>query len=173
VANFVHIADERDKASIERNGLKLVKAYAGFKETEIFKRGVFALPVIENFIVSHQWLRELKRGGFNTAIGVYFKIPDTERVWAGLYNQPKQQITAAEAVCQLRTSQAMGFEVVIPRTIKASEIRYTRVLPQTLGWRYFPDAKGKPPFCGCSYCQRGNIKSRRIRERYESELMSK
>jgi hypothetical protein len=64
----------------------------------------------------------------------------------------------------------LGFEVIIPRSIKASEIKYLRILPQTLGWRYFPEAKGKPPFCGCSYCQRGNIKSLRIRERYDKAM---
>jgi hypothetical protein len=167
VATFVHIADERDARSIERNGLKLPKASYKLRENDVFKFGVFALPVIENFVVSHQWLRELKRARFNTAVGVYFKIPDTETVWAGRYNQEKKRITAAEAVAQLRRSEGMGFEVIIPRSIKVSEIKYLRTLPQTIGWRYFPEAKGKPPFCGCRYCQRGNIKSRRIRENYD------
>lgn len=170
MATFVHIADERDARSIERNGLKLSRVNPKFAETDVFRHGVFALPVIENFVVSHQWLRELKRRGFSTAIGVYFKIPDTELVWAGRYNQAKKQITAAEAVAQLRASEAMGFEVIIPRSIRATEIKYLRTLPQTLGWRYFPEAKGKPPFCGCAYCQRGNIKSWRIRERYDKAM---
>lgn len=168
MATFIHIADEKNTRSIARNGLKLPKANSHFNETEIRKHGVFALPLIENFVVSHQWLRELKRNGFTTAVGVYFKISDTEQVWAGHYNQVKTQMTAVAAFAQLRENQTLGFEVVIPRSIKASEISYIRTLPQILGWRYFPDAKGKPPFCGCSYCQRGNIKSRRIRERYDN-----
>jgi hypothetical protein len=158
MASFVHIADERHAASIRGNGLKLAKQAVA----------VFALPVIENFVISHQWLRELKRTGFNAAVGVYFKIPDSELVLAGKYSQEKKPMTAAQAVAELRANETMGFEVLIPRSIKATDIKYIRTLPQTLGWRYFPEAKGKPPFCGCSYCQRGNIKSRKIKARYDS-----
>jgi hypothetical protein len=50
---------------------------------------------------------------------------------------------AQEAVAQLRASEEMGFKVVMPRIIKAAEIKYIRILPQTPGWRYFPDTKGK------------------------------
>lgn len=53
VATFVHITDERDARSIERNGLKLPKVSTNFTETDLFKHGVFTLPVIENFVVSH------------------------------------------------------------------------------------------------------------------------
>lgn len=40
---------------------------------------------------------------------------------------------------------------------------------QLVGWRYFPEAHGKPPFCGCACCQRGLIKNRKIREKYRTE----
>lgn len=159
MATFVHIADEKHAKSIARTGLKLAK-----KQPDT--QGVFAMPVIENFLITHQWLRELKRTGFKTAVGVYFKLPDNEPVWIGRYNQEKTLTTAAHAVAVLRNTQALGFETLIPRSIKPSEIKIIRALPQTLGWRYFPEAKGKPPFCGCDYCQRGQIKSRRIKEHY-------
>lgn len=165
MAIFVHIADERHTHSIKKNGLHLSSMYT--VSSEIESRGIFAMPVVENFVVTHQWVRELKRQGFRTAVGVYFRISDAEHVWAGQYNQPKISITAAESVATLRQSNQLGFEVVIPRSIQPSEIKYIRHLPQMIGWRYYPDAKGKPPFCGCSYCQRGRIKSRQIRERYE------
>lgn len=166
MATFVHIADEKHAKSIARTGLTLAK-----KQSE--QQGVFAMPVIENFLISHQWLRELKRTGFKTAIGVYFKLSDDEPVWMGYYNQQKTLTTAANAVAILRQTQALGFEVLIPKNIKPSEIKSIRPLPQTLGWRYFPEAKGKPPFCGCDYCQRGQIKSRRIKEMYlKNQLQS-
>ena len=167
MTTFVHVADERNTKAIERGGLLLPRKRKGFVESESAKFGIFALPVVENFLVSHQWIRELKRRGFRQAVGVYFRIPDSEQVWAGIYNKPKQQVTASVAAAMLRESEAVGFEVIIPRSIKAAELKYIRAIPQVLGWRYYPEAKGKPPFCGCSYCQRGSIKSRKLQLRYE------
>lgn len=165
--SFVHIADERNAASILRTGLKLRKVPATSFEEER-PVGIFALPVVPNFLLSHQWVRELKRRGYRTAIGVYFKLPASEEVWAGLYNQPKRRMTAAQATSELRGMHEFGFEVIIPRGISPKGIMYTRVLPQNLGWRYFPDAHKRGIFCGCEYCMRGEIRSRRIRERYEA-----
>lgn len=167
MANFIHIADEKNAKSIQRNGLLLPRWKPHFAETEIVRYGIFALPVVSNFMITLQWVRELKRSGFNVAVGVYFRIPDEEAVWAGAYNQPKQLVSAAKATAMLSESDALGFEVIIPRTIKPSEIRHVRAIPQGIGWRYFPQAKGKPPFCGCSYCQRGNIKSKRLQTQYK------
>jgi len=62
--------------------------------------------------------------------------------------------------------------VLVPRRIAVSEIRAIRQVHRVTGWRYFPEAQGKPPFCGCSYCQRGNIKSRKIRDNYQAALKS-
>ena len=162
---FVHIADERHLPSIQRSGLKLPR---GRPQTSGARPvGVFALPITANFVVSHQWVRELKKRGFKVAAGVYFRIPDQEQVWAGVYNQEKLQVTAAEAAGFLAKEQVLGYEVIIPRSILASEIQAVRALPQTLGWRHFPDAHRKGIFCGCKFCMRGEIKSRRIQERYE------
>lgn len=168
MATFVHLTDERYVHSIQKTGLHLPPTSPKYPETEVSKYGIFAMPVVENFVITHQWLRELKRRGFRTAVGIYFKIPDGELVWAGRYNQPKTQLTAAETVAMLRRNNILGFEVIIPRSIQATEIKIIRHLPQTIGWRYYPEAKGKQIFCGCEYCQRGNIKSRRIRENYKN-----
>jgi hypothetical protein len=170
MVTFVHIADSCDVKSIRRNGLKLPKKRVRLSENDCFKYGVFALPVTQNFIISHQWLRKLKRRGFRTAVGIYFRISDSEAVWAGKYNEKKEELTAAKAAQVLMKEEILGYEVVIPRSIKACEIISIRHLPQVLGWRHFPNAHGKPPFCGCSYCQRGNINSRRIRQRYENNV---
>jgi len=164
---FVHIADERDAASINRNGLKLPRSSHPARPA-----GVIALPVISNFAVSHQWVRELKRRGFKVAVGVYFRIPDQQEVLAGLYNQEKAVLTAAQATAYLAKEQVLSYEVIIPRSIRATEIQAVRDLPQGLGWRYFPDSHQKGIFCGCKYCTRGEIKSRRIRERYEERYSS-
>ena len=167
MTTFVHISDERTGRSIERNGLRLPRTRQGFVETATLKHGVFAMPVISNFMITHQWVRELKRRGYRTSVGVYFVVSDDEQVWIGRYNTPKRLVTAAHAARTLRETEELGFEAIIPRSIRSSEIKYVRYISQDVGWRYSPDSKGRTP-CGCPYCIKGDIKSRRIRERYEA-----
>jgi hypothetical protein len=169
VSTFVHIADERDSAAIRRTGLRLPRRLVASSSKQLI--GIFALPVTPNFVVTHQWVREIKKRGFRVAVGVYFRIPDNEPVWAGRYNEQKAQMTAAQAAAVLARDELLGFEVIVPRSIQASEIHAVRQLPQGLGWRHFPDAHRKGIFCGCEYCQRGQIKSRKIRERYEQDAL--
>lgn len=161
---FVHVADDRDAAAIRRSGLTLPRG-RGMRD-----EGVFAMPVISDFQVTHQWVRELKRSGFNTAVGVYFRIPDDTSVLAGPYNEGKQVVTASEAAALLQRSRLLGFETLIPHPIEARAIHAIRMLPQTVGWRYFPGAHERGIFCGCTYCQRGSFKSRKIRQAYEAEF---
>lgn len=165
---FVHIADERDAKAIRRNGLALPKNRLREFESKRHKWGVFALPVVEDFMISHQWVRELKRRGHQLAVGIYFRLPDDEPVWAGLFNQDKEPMTAAEAASRLRTQRLLGYEVIVPRSIAASEISAVRPLPH-VGWRFFPESKGNPPRCLCRYCNRGDIKSRRMRGRLDPD----
>ena len=129
--------------------------------------GIFALPVISNFLLTHQWVRELKRQGFRTAVGVYFRVPADEPVLAGLYNEAKVGCSASSAAGRFRSEQLLGFETIIPRSIAPREIHAVRRLPQKLGWRYFPGAHAKGIFCGCEYCMKGEYKSKSIRERWE------
>lgn len=166
---FVHIADARDAGAIRRTGLALPKARLRDAETEQRKHGVFALPVIPNFVVSHQWLRVLKHKGHRTSVGVYFRLPDDEPVWVGQYNEAKRTVTAAEAAAWLRAHETLGFETTIPRAIRAGEITAIRPLPQALGWRYLPGAHQVGIYCRCKFCQRGNIKGRRLWESFERE----
>lgn len=165
MATFVHLAPEKSIRSIRRSGIKPRLAHPDLP------KGVFAMPVTPNFYVSHQWLRELKRSGQRTLEAVYFKIPDDQTVWVGHYNNESIQVTAAEASgIILGHESAEGYEVFIPRKIAAREIHRTRRLPQVLGWRYSPGAKGRKP-CGCPVCQRrGEIKSQRIRRAYEADF---
>jgi hypothetical protein len=50
---LVHIINEDETESVRRSGIKIGK----------YRDGVYAMPVLQNFIVSNQWLRELKRRG--------------------------------------------------------------------------------------------------------------
>ena len=168
MTTFVHIADERDAPSIIRSGLKLPRAAQRLRGTRPV--GVFALPVVPDFVVTHQWVRELKRRGFKVAVGVYFRVPDHEVVWAGRYNQDKRQLSASEAAAELARERTLGYEVILTRSVLRSEIQGVKAIPQVLGWRYFPDSHQLGIFCSCKYCMRGQIKSRALWTRYEASF---
>ncbi|MGV3606249.1 MAG: hypothetical protein ACO1RA_07560 [Planctomycetaceae bacterium] len=160
MAMFVHLTKESNVAKIRRNGIGRMRRSHGD-----VPRGVFATPVVRNFFITHQWLRELKRGRNEMLWGVYFRIHDSEKVYVGHYNQAHQWLTAAEAVAVIDAAEdARGWEVIIPRTIAANEIHRTHSLPQNVGWRYFPQSHGTKP-CACRYCSRGEYGSASLRRR--------
>lgn len=182
---FVHLTSHRNLLSIRRGGI-------GLRKQRFRPRGVYALPVTRNFYVSHQWLRELKRLGGGTIVGVYFRIPDDEVVEVGHFDSAHVAMTAAEAAALLLAAEGRdpvaervrdrewmavragrrlpsspeGYEVIIPRRIEPSEIVRFRALPQVVGWRYFPRANGEPP-CACLCCVSGQYGIRRLLRRVE------
>ena len=156
MASFMHIADKDNEQAIQRNGIKKTKCRSGIT-------GVHAMPIVPNFTTTHQWARELKRWTVRTLICVQFKISDDDIVLIGKYNGDKVEMTAAEAVgAVLDHTDPMGLEVLIPRRIAPKEITRTYLAPRITGWRYYPSAKGKPPFCGCKWCNRGEIRAQRL-----------
>ena len=163
MAQFIHLTDERLLGRIKKAGISMSD-----KRSRV--RCVFATPVLPDFQVSHQWLRELKSKGIKTIGAVQFRLPDDEEVLVGCYNEDHLATTAAQAVKIFREHKTgLGLEVIIKRRIDDKEITRTYVPTQIVGWRHYPDAHGKPPFCGCEYCQRGLIKNRKIREKYKQE----
>lgn len=189
---FVHLTPERNIASIRRQGI-------GLRKQLFHSRGVYAVPVMPNFYVSHQWLRELKRSKGGTIFGVYFRVPDDEPVAIGHYHSQSATMTAAEAVALLYAAEkrdqnneptsdssanavrqghrlpyhAEGFEVIIPRKIERSEIIRVKSLPQVVGWRYYPGANGRYP-CICLCCERGQYGARKLlRQVEEAEVKGK
>src|SRR5215813_706901 len=132
MAMFVHLAPESRVTQIRRKGISRVRAGGSDCRT-----GVFAAPVTRNFYASHQWLRELRPRNAGPLVGIYFRIPDEQRVWVGHYGQAHRWLSAAEAVAAFVAAEdPMGWEVVVPRRIEASEIHRTRTLRQVIGWRY-------------------------------------
>jgi hypothetical protein len=163
VAMFVHLAPESRCALIQRNGIRRMRKRSG-----TFPGGIFAVPVVRNFYISHQWLRELKRRNAGPLVGVYFRIPDKEQVWVGHYGQNHRWMSAAEAVREFHAAaDPHGWEVVISRCIEPNEIRRVRHLPQVVGWRFYPGAKGRKP-CPCRFCSRGDYGARKMRKRLGS-----
>lgn len=162
MAMFVHLTPEKYVKAIQRSGIKAQYVADGFP------KGVFAMPVVPNFYVSHQWLRELKRDGQRTVWGVYFRIPDGETVWIGHYDSDPAPVSASQAVgIIMGQAENEGFQVFVPREIAKNEIHKIRALPQVIGWRYYPGSHGREP-CGCPVClRRGEIRSRKIREAWQ------
>jgi hypothetical protein len=165
MAQFVHITSEKNLAAIRNRGIRTGPTLAGLPDS------VYVVPVTPGFVTSHQWLRELRRGGARTLCGVYLRIPDDEQVFVGHYNGPHMAMTAAQAVAHfLHAPESAGHEVLIPRTVKRSEIRKIRHLPQIIGWRYSPTSHERP-FCGCPYCVwPGTIRARRKSRAWEEGM---
>ncbi len=155
---MVHITDEKNSRRIARSGI------IPRKNRDV----VYFMPVTQDHFISHQWLRELRRGGARVLVGVYFRLRSEESVWAGKYNTPHRRMPLGEAIRELsEISDPLGYEVFIARSIKVSEIYKIRNLPQRIGWRYQPHSHGTKP-CGCPACQpRGSIKSKKIRDKYD------
>ncbi|HKU99138.1 MAG TPA: hypothetical protein VJR58_27845 [Vineibacter sp.] len=158
MALLVHIAPEKAVPAIRRAGIRIPK----------WQHGVYAMPVLRNFFVSHQWIRELRRRGDRTLVGVYLRVPDDEAVRIGHYGGSPETVTAAAAVRAIMlAADPLGLQIIVPRKIVVKDIHAIRRLPQLVGWRYFPGAHGKRP-CGCPACQpRGGIKTRKLRDAFE------
>jgi len=151
MASFIHLADAKNKRLIEKNGIK------------VGKKGVFCSPIMKDFAVTHQWARELKRTGVKSLVCIQFRVSDDEVVSVGMYNGEKMVMTAAEAVATVAEHKApMGLEVIFGRKISAKEILRIYPAPKLIGWRYYPAAKGKKPFCHCRFCNRGEIRAQRL-----------
>ncbi len=163
MAMFVHLADARQQRSIERSGIRP----AGRRGAPGW--AVYGMPVLANYFVSHQWLRELKRRGAKTIVAVHFRLPDEEPVVVGYFNVPHEAMTAAAAVRRVMdTADARGYEILVPRKVEPSEIHAIRPANQVVGWRYYPGAHGQR-ICGCPVCvPRGSIRSRRLRDAFEA-----
>src|SRR6185503_11929683 len=68
MSQFIHLTDERLLKRLEKSGIRTTKW-----GTKV--RCVYATPVLKDFQVSHQWLRELKNKGIRTIGAV--QVQDT------------------------------------------------------------------------------------------------
>ncbi len=164
MAVFIHLFDERNASSIRKNGIKISKN----SNKEI--KGVFAYPQTENFVVNHQWMRELRRRAGQNILAARFRISDNTEVLVGKYNEESIVTSASNAIGIVRQHiDPMGLEVIVTRPIKPREIISIYKPPKVSGWRYYPNAKGEKP-CGCPYCQRGEPYSKKLRIKYEKDF---
>ncbi len=159
MTQFVHLTDQKRIGSVRRRGLKPHSLRA-----ELAK-GVHCTPVSGSLYRTHQWLRELKRRGMRTISAVQFYVPPREIVLVGRFNEQLVAVTASEAAQIFQVHESgLGLEVVVTRAVKPKQIHRIYTPNQVLGWRYYPEAKGNKPFCGCRYCTRGEINAYRVRD---------
>jgi hypothetical protein len=116
-----------------------------------------------DFYRTHQWLRELKRRGMKTLHAIQFNLDPETLVHVGRFNEEHLKVTAAEAAKIFdEHKDGLGLEVIVPHSVPSSAFTRIYTPPQVVGWRYMPEAKGRPPFCGCLYCNRGAINAYRV-----------
>ena len=156
---LVHLTDERASKKILNFGIKIRKNGPG----------VYCMPVLPDFYISHQWLRELKRFGAKSIVGIYFKVDSSELVYAGKFSEQHKQITLGKAIKEVMSLQdPLGYELIIDRKIEPKEIINIKSLPHNIGWRYLPGSNGTIP-CTCEYFLRGRIKGKRMKESIEAK----
>jgi hypothetical protein len=168
MATFIHIIDERMARRIRRGGIRATE-FANRQDAAAPRRGVSCVPVVANFQMTFQWLRELKRRGHRYSCGIQFRIDDTETVYIGHYNQMPQRMTAAQSIAfYLDAEDPRGLQVIVPRAIAAREITGFRSVPQVTGWRFYPAAKGNPPLWPFAGDKNASKVRRRIEQRNRS-----
>lgn len=157
MTQFVHLADSRKIGRIAKLGILPARLQRSGE------KGVFCVPVARDYFRTHQWLRELKRRNIRSLHAVQFVLPAKTRVLIGRYNDAHIEATAAEAAGIFEQHQSgLGLEVIVPCGIPSKSISRIYALSQVIGWRFYPEAKGKQPFCRCSYCNRGAVNAWKI-----------
>jgi len=170
---LVHLAPERLTRRIDRAGLR-------GQRCTVFVDGVahelaealFAMPVVPDFAVTHQWLRELRRWGRGKLVAVYFSIPADEPVYAGRYNSEKLHGQARKMI-PVVLQKPFGAELVVPRRVARRDIHAIARIRQDIGWVETPDTPHKFD-CVCAAClPSGSARlKRRIRRAYQAALLS-
>ncbi|MEZ4326401.1 MAG: hypothetical protein R3B40_14385 [Polyangiales bacterium] len=168
---LVHLAPEHLHRRITRSGLRggAWSLMVGGQRVS-FTEAVFAMPVLSDFSVTHQWLRELRRHDGRRFIGVYFRLPAETEVYVGRFGQEHRALPLGASVAAVRDSPA-GAQIVIPKRIAASSIRAIRSLRQDVGWVETPEATTHYD-CVCRMCLRPGTPNliRRVRACYLSGM---
>lgn len=152
MVRLLHLAPESLRRRIERSGLRGhprsfdVSGAGDIDEPEV----IFAMPVLEDFAATHQWVRELRRGQRGRLVAVHFRVPDDEVVLVGRYGPKKERRRAGEAVSTVRGAP-WGQEIVVCRRVAAREIVAVRDIRQDVGWVETPDSDHKYQ-CVCQLC---------------------
>jgi hypothetical protein len=100
---LTHFAPEKSVGSIRRSGIK-VYPWAFEKP-----HGVFCMPILPNFMLTHQWLRELKGRGQRTIVAIDFRLRSEQMICFGHYGRSHAEISLGRVIgIFMRTSDALG-----------------------------------------------------------------
>ncbi|MBN1898390.1 MAG: hypothetical protein JW827_06405 [Spirochaetes bacterium] len=164
---FVHLTSDRNLKQILHSGIKTSRIEPSGLS------GVYCMPLIKDYYISHQWLRELKRKGTRTIISLYLRLSSEEDVFLGHYKDKPVKMKANRAVKTIMDSEdPLGYQVVIPRKIHRKEIFKWKYVSQLTGWRYSPDSHHSKISCLCPACiPKGAINSQKIRKNRYKKLL--
>jgi hypothetical protein len=128
----------------------LAGAHPGKDAAVDLAKAVYALPWLDDFSQTHQWVREMRRWRSGRMIAVDFRLPKDEPMYVGRYGKPHRAADASAAVTWVRANPA-GAQVVIPRSLPRSSITRIRPITQLVGWTETPETT-HPFACVCPGC---------------------
>jgi hypothetical protein len=150
MAKFVTIKTMKRARAIERSGIIKARKTSFLIPTarqghigEYYRVNyVDAMPVSTNYVISHQWIAEIKRMYAHMPVSaIYFDLPDEQTLYYGHYAGVKKKSTAAEVASYFYQelqkddfSHLMGFEVLIPSDIEGA-IKSIKHDMKLTGWR--------------------------------------
>jgi hypothetical protein len=173
VPRLVHLAPESRRCAIERNGIRAEEAHVWDGERGVkVPRAVYAMPIVPDFSVTYQWLRELRRFHRERMVAVHFVVPSDEDVMVGRYNKPHERVPLRVAVRRVLAEPA-GNELILLRGIRKNEIALVRDLTQLVGWTEVPEP-GAAFDCLCAACVAPGTPDLvlRVRARFERHVLA-
>jgi hypothetical protein len=169
---LVHLARASNVRTIERAGIRggtaAVLDVSG--RASRIERAVFAMPLVRDFSVTYQWLRELRRWHGERMVAVHFVLPSDEQVLIGRYNGPHERLALRDAARRALRSP-MGSEIVVMRSVRRREVIAVRQVTQLVGWTQVPEPGAKLD-CLCVVCVPSGTRDlmRRVRASFSRHL---
>src|SRR5689334_11713773 len=108
------------------------------------------MPLVPDFSVTYQWVRELRRWHGEKMVAVHFVLPSEEEVLVGRYATAHERLPLRDAVRRVLASPA-GNEIIVTRSVRRREIVGIRNVTQLVGWTATPEAGAKND-CVCQMC---------------------
>jgi hypothetical protein len=171
---LVHLVRASSARTIERAGIRGGPANVvdSTGRSSRVERAVFAMPLVPDFSVSYQWVRELRRWHGERMMAVHFVLPSDEEVLVGRYNAPHERLSVRDAVRQVLKSPA-GNEIIVIRSVRRREVVGIRNVTQLVGWTEIPES-GEKLDCVCQVCVPAGTRDlmRRLRGEFARHLMS-
>lgn len=163
----IHLAPLREKRSIERAGVRGARVVLG---SHVLVRAVYCMPVMQDYSMTFQWLRELRRWHGLPMAAVQFRVSDDLLCWVGRYGREHQCLPASQVAAWIE-KQPWGAQMIIPEGIPATKIDKVREIPQLVGWTEVPEAERKTDCC-CVACLPPGLPDliRRLRGAYNGAI---